>query len=96
MAAKRVAFSTAALNDLYNIEATIELDNPGAATRVIQRIHTMIGLLAEHPRLGAANREGPGYILVEPRYKYVIAYQIEADRIEIRYVFHPAQDRSGK
>ena len=43
--------------------------------------------------LGKPESRGFGRLLIEPRYKYVIAYRIAATRIEILYVMHGRRNR---
>ena len=43
--------------------------------------------------MGRAEGRGLGRTLVVPRYRYVISYRIERGTVEIRYVFHPRQER---
>lgn len=90
---RRIAFSVAALTDLKNIDAYISEHNPTAAARVLASIEYAISFLTDHPLMGAVNRDGEGRLLVELRYKYVIAYTLTEELIEIRYIFHPRQDR---
>lgn len=93
MPKRRIAFSVAALADLETIDAYISEHNPTAAARVLASIEYAISFLPDHPLMGVVSRDGEGRLLVEPRYKYVIAYTLTDELIEIRYVFHPRQDR---
>lgn len=88
-----IRFDRRALADLQSIHDYIAERNPAAARRVIASIRTSIGYLAENPLMGVTERRGFGRLLVEPRYRYVISYSVTDAAVEIRYVFHPRQNR---
>ena len=88
-----VRFTRKALADLAAIHAWLAERNPAAAGRVIAAIEHSAGLLADNPGSGRREDRGLGRILVVPRYRYVISYRIENGAVEIRYIFHPRQER---
>jgi plasmid stabilization system protein ParE len=88
-----VKFTRRALADLVGIHAWLAECNPSAAGRVVAAIEHSAELLADQPELGFRERSGLGRILIVPRYRYVIAYRHEADRVEILYVLHPRRAR---
>lgn len=88
-----VRFSRKALADLAAIHAWLAERSPAAASRVVTAIAASAAHLAENPHLGRREARGLGRILIVPRYGYVLSYRIEADTVEIRYVFHPRQAR---
>lgn len=90
---RKIRFSIEALNDLRQIEAYISEHNEAAAGRVIRSIHSSISHLAAHPLMGIVEPNGNGRLLFEPRYGFAISYSASEAGIEIRYVFHPRQNR---
>ena len=93
MPKRHIAFSVNALADLEEIDAYLSKHKPAAAARVLASIEYVISFLPDHPLMGVANHDGEGRLLVEPRYRYVIAYMLTDELIEIRYIFDPKQDR---
>jgi toxin ParE1/3/4 len=88
-----VRFTRKALADLAAIHAWLAERNAAAASRVIAAIEKSAGHLANNPELGRREDRGLGRILVVPRYRYVISYRIENGTVEIRFIFHPRQER---
>jgi toxin ParE1/3/4 len=88
-----VRFSRQALADLAAIHAWLAERDPAAAGRVVAAIEHSAGLLADQPELGRPERNGLGRILIVPRFRYVIAYRHEGDRVEILYILHPRRAR---
>ena len=88
-----VRFSRKALADLAAIHAWLADRNPAAAARVVTAIEASAAFLADNPRLGRREVRGLGRILIVPRWHYVISYRIEGETVEIRYIFHPRQER---
>lgn len=88
-----VRFSRRALADLAAIHGWLAERNPAAAGQVVVAIEHSVGLLADQPELGRREPSGLGRLLIVPRYRYVIAYRHEGDRVEILYVLHPRRAR---
>jgi addiction module RelE/StbE family toxin len=90
-----VVWDDEALSDLESIGAFIEIDNPAAARRVVERIQRIASLLETSPRLGrpAIGRPGVRELTVS-RYPYVLVYELIEDDVQILAVVHQSQDRS--
>ena len=78
------------LKEIYDY---IALDNPQAATEVVDGIYTTTQMLKDHPKMGytyeASGMEEVRILLYE---HYRITYIILGDRIDILGVFHGALD----
>ena len=86
-----VRLTRRALADLRAIRAHIAERDPAAAARVVSAIEHSLSLLGDQPFMGPAVHTG--WFHVVPRYRYVIAYRVRGDTVEVRFIFHPAQDR---
>jgi toxin ParE1/3/4 len=80
-----------AVEELLEIQAYIELDDPSAARAVRIKIDETIGLLADQPSLGRAGRVFGTRELVIPGTPYIVAYKVIARRIVIVTVLHGAR-----
>jgi plasmid stabilization system protein ParE len=94
----RLRYSRRAIRHLYRISAHIAQDSPVAAVAVGQRLHEVVVMLSQYPKLGhggaAANtREFP-----LPDLPYVIVYRVIPKRNELRIagIVHGAQLRPGQ
>lgn len=91
--------SPAALDDLENIWAFIALDNPEAASRVINAAYRTFGILSRHPEIGRIRpiKKGEKQVrsfLVSDFRNYVVYYQLVPDGINVLHVVHGARDQS--
>lgn len=93
MAPDRIVWSQRALSDLHDIEDWLTDRSPQGARNVMRSIRRTIDLLLANPMLGRRESRGYGRLLIEPRYKYVIAYRVTDARIEILYVMHGRRSR---
>ena len=80
-----------ALNDLDEILGHIQRDNPVAAVETIDRVLAAIDGLTEFPNMGRAGRVAGTRELVVPGQKYVVAYRIRGDCVEVARVRHGAR-----
>ncbi len=88
-----VRWSIPAAEDLEDICAWIERDNPEAASRVAMTIYEECGRLKEFPNLGRASSRMAGRReLTFAPLPYIVVYQIKPDAVEISRIFHGAQD----
>ena len=86
-----------AQDDMKSIVAHISLDDSDAAIRMVGKIRTAIGRLADYPLMGAVPRDrktaqqGYRMVVVEP---YLIFYIFVSDNttVEIHRVLHRKQD----
>ena len=88
----RVVWSQPALSDLDAVADFIALDNPGAASRLIQRIFQHVDHLAEHPNMGAKPpelSELPYRQVVEPPCR--VLYRVDGDTVYIVHVMRSEQ-----
>jgi plasmid stabilization system protein ParE len=93
----RVTWSPRARCGLEAIQDFIGVDNPEAADRVENAVFSVTARLASYPRLGHLKRGGFREI-VEPRYRYVVRYDLLPDetaptRVHILSIWHPKQAR---
>lgn len=86
-----VKWTRRAVRWLDQIGAYIARDNPDAASRVVDRIITLAELLAITPAMGQPGRIRDTRELVVRDYRYVIAYRVTGDSVDILTVIHTAQ-----
>lgn len=84
----RVIWSERALIHIEAIGAYLERRSPAGATRVLAAIARRVESLADHPHGGRIHgtRE-----LVIPRTRYLVAYRLRDEEIEILAVIHGSQ-----
>lgn len=86
-----------ALNDLKDIKEyiSIELDNPKAANRLIEKIIKRYEPLVDHPYVGA-ELSGMIGINTDFRYliceKYIIFYKVDMKYVSVYRIFYGARD----
>ncbi len=78
--------------DLFEIWATIAMDNVAAADKLFRRIMKKARLAAENPRMGAPRPElsPTARILVEGR--YLIIYEPQPDGAKLIAIVHGMRD----
>lgn len=89
---KRIRRSPAARADFNNIWLHIALDNPDAATRMVERIADATGRLAEYPLSAPAQPELGEGIRCLTVGMYRIFHRIEEDHVLILRVVHAARN----
>ena len=91
MTRRTIRWTRRALTRLDHVGAYIAQDNPEAAARVISRIVTAVGTLAEQPAMGRAGRIKTTRELVLADISYIIAYRVTDEHVDILTVMHSAQ-----
>lgn len=81
--------------DLFEISAYIQLDNPGAAARLIDRLTIVFTTLAEHPLIGRARGDLGEHIRSFAVGRYIVIYRPIPDGVEIVRVVHGARYLPG-
>ena len=85
-------------DELWAIWEFIAIDNPDAATRVVEAARETIKMLAESPGLGWARKfrneglQGVRSFRVSGFDKYLIFYREIKDGIQVLHVYHGAMD----
>jgi plasmid stabilization system protein ParE len=68
--------------------------SPAAASAAVEAILEVVDLLSDFPRLGIELDDGTREKGVRfGRYGYIIRYEITADALVVRRIFHGRQDR---
>lgn len=91
METMKIAWSRDALRDLDEAYEFIALDNPSAASGIIQRIETLLQSLAIHPKLGRIGRVKGTRELIITGTPFILPYLIEEDRLIVLAVRHSAR-----
>ena len=88
----RIVWTVPAAADLDSIEAFIAEHDPQAALGVVRRIIGLVGRqLPRHPYSGRAGRVPGTRELVVPDTPFIVAYRVEAGRLEVLRVLHAAR-----
>ncbi len=85
-----ITFFESAGEDLVCIQEFIAKENPVAADQVIQKIHSTIGQLETHPKIGRPGRVSKTRELIVPALPFFIVYRLR-DHIEILNVIHTSR-----
>lgn len=80
-----------ALVDVTEIYDYVAMDDPAAATRVVERIRRAVRVLRTMPHRGRPGRWPGTRELVIPRTPYIVPYRVIDATIEILRVFHTAR-----
>jgi len=83
----RIVFSKQAEKEYQEIAAYIAQDNLFYALEVLEKIDKCIDVLIDFPNIGKKIQSSWIRIIVEPRYRFKIVYQIQKDFIHIISVF---------
>jgi toxin ParE1/3/4 len=87
-----IVWTEPALSDLDAIADYIALENPDAASEIVQRIFRHVDQLADHPKSGSKPSELRGWRyrqIVEPPCR--VFYREESGRVYILYVMRAEQ-----
>lgn len=87
----RLRWTLRALARLDEIGATISVDNPDAANRVVSSIVARVLDLRALPNLGRTGRCAGTRELVIPDTPYIVAYKVEPEQIILLTILHSAQ-----
>lgn len=87
----RLVFSQCFRDELKHEYEFLRRENPDAARRVVERIVKSCRRLREFPQSGRIGRLVGAWELIVPGLRYVIAYDIGEDRIELLMLFHTSR-----
>jgi len=87
----RLVYSRRYSRQLEEISERIAVDNPAAASRVVERIRTAVERLQEFPAIGRPGRVEGTRELVVSGTPYIVPYRVQGDVIQIITVLHSAQ-----
>ena len=87
----RLVFSQRFRNELEREYAFLGKDNPEAACRTIERIVKTCRQLKEFPRSGRVGLLVGAWEMIVPGTRYVVAYDIGEDRIDVLMLFHTSR-----
>ncbi|ARQ59368.1 UNVERIFIED_ORG: addiction module RelE/StbE family toxin [Rhizobium etli] len=87
----RIKWTHRALARLDHIGAYIARHDPGAASRVIIRIRSIVESLPDHPLMGKAGRVAGTREMVLSDIPYIVAYRATKNEIEILTILHTSQ-----
>ena len=91
MTPHRLEYAPRYFRRLEDIRERIAVDNPAAATRMIERIRAAVTRLTEAPALGRPGRLAGTRELVIPGAPYIVPYRVKDDVVQIITVLHSAQ-----
>jgi toxin ParE1/3/4 len=91
----RLRYTLPALSDLEAILDYIATTSPQGAHRVQRRIQKLIGLLLDHPEIGARTDDPAIRRLTTPPYPFLVFYEITDEEIVIHAIRHGARNPSG-
>jgi toxin ParE1/3/4 len=86
-----VVWSPRAIGHLADLRAYIAREHPDAAARTAMTLLTAVDRLAVLPNLGRPGRVAGTRELVVPGTRYLIAYRVRSERLEVIAVFHGRQ-----
>ena len=87
----RVVWLRTALRNLDETAAYIARDNPGAASRIVERLRQAAERLARYPNSGRPGRVAGTRELIVPSLPLILPYRVRRRRIEILRVLHAAR-----
>jgi len=88
---RAVAFEADLAENLEFIAA----DDPVAATKVLDAIEDQSALLVDNPELGRPGRVASSRELVIAGTRYIVAYRVKGDEIQLLRLLHGAQRWPG-
>ncbi len=89
--ARRIDYVARYFRRLEDIRERISEDNPGAATRMVERIRGAVERLREFPALGRPGRVAGTRELVVSGTPYIVPYGVTEDQIQILGLMHSVQ-----
>ncbi len=84
----RLRWKRSALTDLSEIADYIAQENSEVARKVVSEIYKQTQVLSIHPKIGRRGRALDTYELVIARYRYIVAYEITGESLDILAVVH--------
>jgi toxin ParE1/3/4 len=88
----KLEISPKARQDLDGIWDYVARRNPGAATGLLLRISSALGVLSEHPRLGTPRPELGARLRSHVIRPFVVYYRPLPDRVLVMRILHQARD----
>ena len=85
-----------ALDDLEDIRAFVERDDPGSAAVIVHRLRDAAERLSAFPDAGRRGHVSGTRELVVPRLPYILVYRRRGETIGILRVLHGARRRPGR
>ena len=90
----KLIWTDGAKNDVTEIRAFVKARSPKAATRIGQRIKTLVAHLRTNPEMGKAGLIPGTRELVITDTPYVVIYVVEPEGVMLLGVVHGARDRA--
>jgi addiction module RelE/StbE family toxin len=87
----RLVWTERAVRELAGIRVYIRRDNAAAADRQVERVLVAVSTLARFPEMGRPGRRSGTRELSVARTRYIVAYRIRNDTIEVLAVLHERQ-----
>jgi toxin ParE1/3/4 len=87
----KVVWLRTAVRNLDETATYIARDNPGAASRVVQRLRQATERLARYPDSGRPGRVAGTRELIVPGLPFILPYRVRQKRIEILRVLHASR-----
>ena len=81
-----------ALQNLNEAYEYIEIDNPGAATRIVDRIEAAVGRLRMFPQIGRPAPRPKTRELVIARTPFIAVYRVQNEEVVILSILHGARN----
>jgi plasmid stabilization system protein ParE len=91
MAALTIRWTRQAIVDVDNIYDFIATSSPRGARAIVDRIDRAIMSLTVHPRMGRPGRVPGSRELVVPRTRFIVAYRLRGQAVEVLGVIHAAR-----
>jgi addiction module RelE/StbE family toxin len=80
-----------ALQDLVDAHSYVALDNPAAASRLVEQIQDGVSRLADFPLMGRVGRVRDTRELAIAGTPYLVVYQVELKKIVVLTILHGAR-----
>ncbi len=88
----KIEWTAPAVQHIREAREYIEIDNPAAATRQIDRIEAAVNLLRAFPMMGRAGRRAGTRELPVPGTPYILVYRVKQESVQMLAVLHGARD----
>ena len=88
----KIEWTVPALQHVRDAREYIEIDNPAAAARQIDRIEAAVNLLRAFPMMGRTGRRSGTRELPVPGTPYVLVYRVKQESVQVLAVLHGARD----
>ena len=88
----KIDWTVPALQHIREAREYIEIDNPTAATRQIDRIEAAVNLLRAFPMMGRAGRRAGTRELPVPGTPYILVYRVKQESVQMLAVLHGSRD----